>query len=231
VLAPDFDKDTLPPLPRRTTKVEQEKPRLPKPGLPHREERVSALPPPIPGGRPGLPARREEDTPPLPARRSPANGVNGGGPPPVPTGSRPSLAAINSSKPKPSASCLLCRDFRQADEHAAKYPKESLPNVPNLLTWLAKELTAPFDNRTDKARAIFTWLHHNVAYDCDGFFRGNSPLKGQYPTPEVTLRYGVAVCAGYAMLFVDLAERAGLRAKQVVGHGKGMHLLFTVGGS
>jgi transglutaminase-like putative cysteine protease len=108
------------------------------------------------------------------------------------------------------------------DTHAAQYPKESLPNVPNLLSWLANELTAPFDSRTDKARAIFTWLHHNVAYDCDGFFRGNSPLKGQHVTPDVTLRYGLAVCSGYAGLFVDLAKRAGLQAKEVGGHGKGI---------
>ncbi|KAF8455156.1 hypothetical protein BGX38DRAFT_1169357, partial [Terfezia claveryi] len=64
-------------------------------------------------------------------------------------------------------------------------------------------LSAPFPNSTlDIARAIFTWLHHNVAYDTKSFF-GNSVT---HMTPQDTLSTGLAVCQGYAELFVELAR-------------------------
>lgn len=85
------------------------------------------------------------------------------------------------------------------------------------MAWLATQLTAPFPSPTDKARAIFTWLHHNVDYDCHSFFSGNiSPS-----TPERTISTGLAVCEGYAGLFAALALKAGLEAVVVGGMGKG----------
>lgn len=111
-------------------------------------------------------------------------------------------------------SCLLCRDFSFPDTHAAKFPRETVPS----LDWLALQLTAPFDaSATDKARAIFTWLHHNIAYDVDAFF--NDRVKGS--TPASTLSTGLAVCEGYAGLFTALALKAGLESVTISGHGKG----------
>ncbi|KAE8377049.1 hypothetical protein BDV26DRAFT_293604 [Aspergillus bertholletiae] len=151
------------------------------------------------------------------------NGV----PPPVPRATRPDidLAALQASKPRlpqsahstavPSPVCLKCRDFTAPDTHAARYPRESLPSSD--LAWLARELTAPFLSSTDKARALFTWLHHNIEYDVNAFF--NHCVKPS--TPASTLATGLAVCEGYAALFVILATHAGLEAVIVPGHGKG----------
>ena len=83
--------------------------------------------------------------------------------------------------------------------------------------WLAQQLTAPFSSLTDKARAIFTWLHHNVMYDTQAFFSGNIRPS----TPQSTLASGWAVCEGYAGLFAALAVKAGLEAYVVGGNGKG----------
>ncbi|KAL4946965.1 hypothetical protein BDW69DRAFT_179353 [Aspergillus filifer] len=148
-----------------------------------------------------------------------------GVPPPVPLGSRPDLSAIQATKPKlPAsnvtaapvlASCLKCRDFSAVDAHAARYPRQSLPT--QNLGWLARELTAPFISATDKARAIFTWLHHNIDYDTVSFY-GNCVKPS---SPSNTLATGLAVCDGYAGLFLELATHAGLEAKRVTGHGKG----------
>ncbi|KAL6238225.1 hypothetical protein BDW75DRAFT_32243 [Aspergillus navahoensis] len=148
-----------------------------------------------------------------------------GAPPPVPIGSRPDLSAILATKPRvaasngaPSASaaaCLKCRDFSAPDAHAARYPRQSLPT--HDLGWLAGELTAPFISATDKARAIFTWLHHNIDYDTVSFYNNNVKPA----TPDSTLASGLAVCEGYAKLFATLATHAGLEAKVVSGHGKG----------
>ncbi|WEW61136.1 hypothetical protein PRK78_006626 [Emydomyces testavorans] len=146
-------------------------------------------------------------------------------PPPVPISSRPDLSKLQATKPRISSSvphptsqsllCLNCRDFSGPDAHATRFPRQSLPTQD--LSWLAMQLTAPFHSATDKARVIFTWLHHNIEYDVVSFFNNNV----KWSTPEGTLRTGLAVCEGYAGLFEKLATYAGLEAKTISGHGKG----------
>ncbi|KAI9711773.1 MAG: hypothetical protein M1820_001918 [Bogoriella megaspora] len=163
-----------------------------------------------------------EQPPPFPTNRPQSNGAaNAGVPPPVPLSSRPDLAALQASKPKPLTGpipgvCLHCRDFSAADAHAARFPRETLPTYE--LSWLAQQLTSPFPNSpTDQARAIYTWLHHNIAYNVEDFFSGN--VKSS--TPFSTVQTGKAVCEGYAGLFTALATHAGLQSLVVGGHGKG----------
>jgi hypothetical protein len=132
--------------------------------------------------------------------------------------SRPDLSKLQASKPKLGASagsCLICRDFSAPDAHAARFPRESIPSTD--VNWIAHNLTSPFSSTTDKARAIFTWLHHNIEYNTVAFFSGN--LKSS--TPNSTLDSGLAVCEGYAALFTALAAAAGLESVVVCGHGKG----------
>ncbi|EME47238.1 hypothetical protein DOTSEDRAFT_41689 [Dothistroma septosporum NZE10] len=112
-------------------------------------------------------------------------------------------------------SCLHCRDFSGPDDHAARFPRQAILSTD--LDWLAQQLTYPFPSPTDKARAIFTWLHHNVAYDTVAFFGNNVKPS----TPQSTLQSGLAVCEGYAGLFAALALKVGLEAVVVSGHGKG----------
>lgn len=118
-----------------------------------------------------------------------------------------------------SNSCLECRDFSHVDAHAALFPRHTVTSLDNL----AYDLTEPFPTETEKARAIFTWLHHNIAYDADAFFSGNI----QASTAESTLTSGLAVCDGYSGLFKSLAERVGLQAYRVTGHGKGVGYVAT----
>lgn len=187
------------------------------PALPARRDTTGLTEPAVPP-RPvsatGLPT--PEATPPPPP------------PPPIPSATRPDLSKLMATKPRmpssatdtalaaPSSSageCLQCRDFSAVDAHAAKFPREQVPS----LDWLADRLTAPFPSRTDKARAIFSWLHHNIDYNTVAFF--NNAVKPS--TPQSTLTTGLAVCEGYAGLFAALATKAGLEAIVVGGHGKG----------
>ncbi|KAF1969081.1 hypothetical protein BU23DRAFT_540096 [Bimuria novae-zelandiae CBS 107.79] len=182
------------------------------------KEMPRRLPPP--DLRPALELgfNNKETAPPIPTSRPESGNGAESAPPPVPLSSRPNLDAIMASKPKPGAlptSCLICRDFSAPDQHAAQFPRNNLPSSD--VTWLATQLTAPFPSPTDKARAIFAWLHHNVDYDCHSFFSGTiSPS-----TPERTITSGLAVCEGYAGLFAALALKAGLEAIVVGGDGKG----------
>lgn len=166
--------------------------------------RSTETPPPLPTGRPG-------STPTLDTN---------GAPPPIPFSSRPDLAALQASNQKPGAAstinCLKCRDFSGPDSHAARFPRQSIPSQD--IGWIAQQLTSPFPSATDKARAIFTWLHHNIIYDTEALY--NDRVQGS--TPASTLASGLAVCEGYAALFAVLATKAGLEALVVSGHGKGI---------
>ncbi|KAJ5650410.1 uncharacterized protein N7484_004133 [Penicillium longicatenatum] len=169
---------------------------------------------------PNLPVRPNS----TPATNTSPNGV----PPPIPLGSRPDLSKLQATKPKfhgssPGAvqasnsttECLVCRDFSGPDARGAQYPRASLPTQD--LGWLANELTAPFPSPTDKARAIFSWMHHNIHYDTVAFFNDNVKPS----TPQNTLATGLAVCEGYAGLYAVLATKAGLEAVVIGGASKG----------
>jgi hypothetical protein len=159
--------------------------------------------------------------PPIPQRHasSQQNQAAVDQPPPIPHGSRPSQKQLEARKSQPevspSNSCLICRDFSRPDKAATQYPRQSNPDVST--EYLARVLCSSFDSPTDKARAIFTWLHHNIDYDTEAFF--GKTVK--HATPETTLARGLAVCGGYAGLFVAIALKACLECVMVTGHGKG----------
>lgn len=159
-----------------------------------------------------------DQAPPIPTRMEDLD------PPPIPVSSRPSMAQIKAIKErsepgKGSVSrddCWICRDWSGPDDIAAQFPRETLPRK-DPVGHLARGLTDPFPSYTDKARAIFTWFHHNVAYDTVSFFGNCITAK----TPEETIFSGKAVCSGYAEAYKAIARRAGLDCEVVSGHGKG----------
>ncbi|KAJ3509871.1 hypothetical protein NM208_g15612 [Fusarium decemcellulare] len=170
------------------------------------EESQETTPTPIPAARPRIPSRPQSED----------------APPPVPLSSRPSVAQIEAfaaravAPVEPVYGCLLCRDWSGPDTVAAQYPRGSLPRD-DPVGYLAQVLCGPFPSYTDKARAIFTWFHHNIDYDTGAFF-GN---RVKHQTAEDTIFTGKAVCAGYAETYKAIANRAGLECVVVSGHGKG----------
>ncbi|KAL2120414.1 hypothetical protein VTJ04DRAFT_4441 [Mycothermus thermophilus] len=160
-----------------------------------------------------------------PNRRSPS-------PPPLPLSTRPTADQIEAaiaapripprpSTSQPQSSCLLCRDFSAPDAIAAQHPTSAIPPHARSdpVAYLAHVLCSPFPSATDKARAIFTWCHHNIDYDVDGFF-GRRAISCQR-SPADTIFSGSAVCEGYARVYQSIAQRAGLECLVVSGHGKG----------
>ena len=123
----------------------------------------------------------------------------------------------SASAPPVSQSCLVCRDFSGPDAVAERYPYWELPRD-DPVGYLAHHLCGPFPSATDKARAIFTWCHHNIAYDVQNFFNKTIP-RGQ--SLEEIIFSGKGVCEGYAKAYEGIAKRAGLECVIVGGHGKG----------
>ncbi|KAI0914775.1 hypothetical protein F4823DRAFT_191671 [Ustulina deusta] len=157
----------------------------------------SSRPPPLPANRPGRVS-----------------------PPPVPVSSRPTRAEIGAVTVRAATNkaivCMKCRDFSGPDSVAAQYPNHSLPRQ-DPVSYLASVLCAPFPSATDKARAIFTWCHHNIAYNVEEFF--GKCVRGRDVNETIFL--GKAVCQGYAEVYQAIAQRAGLQCVVVGGHGKG----------
>ncbi|PHH85277.1 hypothetical protein CDD83_660 [Cordyceps sp. RAO-2017] len=161
--------------------------------------------------------------PPVPNGHSTATAdVDDGAPPPIPVTSRPSAAQIDAvsakaaASPQPLNECWICRDWSGPDGVAAQFPRDRLPRS-DPVGYLARGLCDPFPSYTDKARAIFTWFHHNIYYDTVAFFGNNVRSM----TVEETIFSGKAVCQGYAETYKAIANRAGLDCIVVVGHGKG----------
>ncbi|KAJ7132758.1 hypothetical protein C8R43DRAFT_895351 [Mycena crocata] len=170
---------------------------------------LSRRPPPPP-----IPKPLEQPAPAIPARRLPPMPTRLPTPPPEPEyDDDEEYQQSDEGYQSQEESCLKCFDFSQVDEHAALFPRRTVSSVQQL----AYDLTAPFESETEKARAIFFWLHLNVDYDTVAFFSGN--LKPA--TADNVLQSGLAVCDGYAGLFAALAGHAGLQAHKVGGHGKG----------
>ncbi|CAK7237738.1 hypothetical protein SEUCBS140593_010098 [Sporothrix eucalyptigena] len=155
------------------------------------------------GGRNGY-IDDDERRPNLPSRPRPR--ANGGGGAP---GFYP--------KKSEDEECMKCRDFTGPDTVAAQFPISSLPRR-DTVNYLAHNLCDDFPSQTDKARAIFAWCHHNIAYDVEGFFGGCIP-RGQ--SMEERIFSGKAVCEGYARVYEAVALAAGLECEVVTGHGKG----------
>ncbi|KAI9167127.1 Kyphoscoliosis peptidase [Paramyrothecium foliicola] len=195
-----------------TRPAETPKPSLP-PRLPSRPSKPNVTPA---ASRPVQEREASPPPPPVPTRNLDQ------APPPVPVSSRPSAAQIDAASARTTAltpshnDCWVCRDWSGPDGVAAQYPKDSLPrNDP--VGYLARHLCDPFPSYTDKARAIFTWFHHNIFYDTKAFFSKNI----KHMTPEETIFSGWAVCQGYAETYKAIANRAGLECEVVGGHGKG----------
>lgn len=105
------------------------------------------------------------------------------------------------------------RDFAAIDLHALAAPPELKRSPKKLVEYLV----APARDDVEKARAIFRWLANNVDYDIASYRSGATSSL----TAEEVLASGKAMCSGYATLFEELAQLAGLEVVSIHGYAKG----------
>ena len=108
---------------------------------------------------------------------------------------------------------LFARSFEAIDRHALNTPKSAEVSIESL----ARYLTTPAQNDSDKIRAIFRWVTANISYDTKAYFVG-SPHSGESGN---ILKDRTAVCDGFSSLMESLGEAAGLRIVKISGHAKG----------
>lgn len=99
--------------------------------------------------------------------------------------------------------------YALVDARARAAPASCAMSVEALTTYLGQWV----NDDAEKARAVFTWIAHNVAYDVS--------LRGKRQETSSVLRGRRATCSGYAALFEELAEALGLEVEIISGHGKG----------
>jgi transglutaminase superfamily protein len=100
---------------------------------------------------------------------------------------------------------------------------------------LARDLTAPFNNDTDKVRSIFRWIADNIAYDYKTFNKqegdpvfecknnnncGSEEIAYNTQLIHQILKKKKAVSNGYALLFKTLCTIAGIKSDVVTGYVK-----------
>ncbi len=110
----------------------------------------------------------------------------------------------------------LSQDYERVDASILLYP-ERFDSVEGLSRFISRDFTT----EEDKVRAIYTWIILNVEYEPDEYKKFNFKFKNyrernskEEKTREAvikrTLKKGIAVCEGYAMLFEKLCELQGI---------------------
>lgn len=101
------------------------------------------------------------------------------------------------------------RDFKEVDDYVKKLGRLDSMNMGTIATLLTKK----FDDKTDKCRAIFTWIATNISYDLKNARSGNADKN----TSTLVLLYRKGLGAGYANLYQDMCSVAGIRCLTVDG--------------
>lgn len=103
-------------------------------------------------------------------------------------------------------------DYRQIDHLGA-----SINYQGTSVQELANQLNRYVSTDLEKARLIYAWIAHHIAYDFDGYLSNN---YGDV-RPEGILKSRKGVCSGYANLYRELAQKMGLEAEVIDGYSKG----------
>ncbi len=106
-------------------------------------------------------------------------------------------------------------NFSKVDAHARQVDFPAKQNVAQL----AAELTTGLTTETEKARAIFVWITANIRYDVKLLMADDvevEEVKSKQRPTEV-LRSKRAICEGYANLFTEICQAAGLKSLVATG--------------
>lgn len=134
---------------------------------------------------------------------------------------------------------LFCLFVCMGASAQAKFDYTSLDSIARTITYkgdtkiLSHELTSRYISETEKARAIFIWVTHNISYDvksfnkkkgkgfkCNGENCGAKYVQWENQYLERVLDKKLAVCEGYSRVFKRLCDHAGLRTDLIAGYTK-----------
>jgi len=103
--------------------------------------------------------------------------------------------------------------FKELDRHALDTPRSAKASLESLTEYLIE----PAETDLEKVRVIYRWITDNISYDTEAYFSG----RRAETSPAGVLRTGKSVCAGYAGLFKNLLDIAGVTSIELNGYAKG----------
>ena len=129
-----------------------------------------------------------------------------------------------------AATTVFSQDYAKVDQLVKSYPKSfSSPKK------LAERINADFTTETDKARAAFVWIAHNIQYDLKAYKDGTNTIAYSYSGEadrlakeqkyrleyaQKTLRSKKGVCQDYSALFHTVCDEIGLKCIDIIGTSK-----------
>ncbi|MEI9933354.1 MAG: transglutaminase domain-containing protein [Ferruginibacter sp.] len=103
-------------------------------------------------------------------------------------------------------------DYKAVDDYVKKVGSLDTLNVGSI----SAIVTQPFQDKINKARAIYDWIAYNIDFDCKNA-RGNNNDKS---SSDDVLKYRKATPTGYANLFQDMCSVVEIRCLTVDGYTK-----------
>lgn len=102
--------------------------------------------------------------------------------------------------------------FQAIDRHALKAPDSLACNLPALTAYLIR----PAQTEVEKARSLYTWLTHYLAYDRSASNQGRRLNQ----SIEDILRRKRGTCFDYAQLYQAMCREAGLNSRVISGYAR-----------
>jgi transglutaminase/protease-like cytokinesis protein 3 len=107
-------------------------------------------------------------------------------------------------------------DYSKVDKQSSTFPA-TMKTAPEISAYLTKNLATP----TEKVRAIYYWISHNIRYDVSQLENaGISYRSGERNLLNEVLQKRQGVCQHYAELFNACCKAAGIQSYIISGYTK-----------
>jgi hypothetical protein len=106
-------------------------------------------------------------------------------------------------------------EFSSVDNTMLQIPDSSTKSTQSIARFIDRKFT----NQNDKIRAVFYWVAKNIQYDIKNMYVVDF-LEDKKELIDKVLRTRKAVCFGYAVLFCEIANKAGIKSCVVEGFTK-----------
>jgi len=106
--------------------------------------------------------------------------------------------------------------YEKVDEKIAQHSSSFGENA---IAELVEFINSNFSNKTDKLRAVFTWITSNFAYDVENMFTIRFFSDTQEIIDEI-LKERKGVCTHFAYLFSEIANKLGIKTFVIAGYTK-----------
>ncbi|WP_254448427.1 transglutaminase domain-containing protein [Spirosoma rhododendri] len=126
------------------------------------------------------------------------------------------VAGFASSAPAaiPRPSKYVSIDYSTIDAYARNTPESEAKTLDKL----SRYLTAPARTDLAKARSVYSWIASHVRYDESAFQGRMYSSETAYASRVLSSRK--AVCTGFALLYKELMNRAGIETANIKGYAR-----------